>query len=464
MSVVEVAAGVVLPAGHGRDEGLHGRVAVALGDLRVAAREELGSFLAGCCSLPSSSLVVSRNSSVRSSGCAGVDRQHEPVLRHLAERRAVPAGRRRCRARTCRTADLVPWSSATTVPSSSCDAGEGLVPAQVARWAGVPADLPPALVGAVGVVELGRPVGAAGAPRRGPGQVAAGGQGEATLGRTSATATPVDRLAGQAGRLRGEQRLGAWGRRGCGRPRSTAGRTPRRWRSSPSTRWRPTTRRRRRCRPVRDGRERRRPAPRPVSTVISNGSADQDAWSPMRSTCSGSTRGKSGGREDAAAGSQRDAEDPLRRRGARGGRTASGCRPGTAAAAPRTGVRFSLAPATRAAPTAGRRASGCRRRCVAAVVEVDLAQPGGQARRASRSSPSSAVVQRGGLGADARARCARPRGGRPGRGGAPARTSAWVPSIAPTTGRVPVRALDAGGELADQVRPDVGVVLVGVHG
>jgi hypothetical protein len=37
-------AGFAFPAGHGLDVGLDGGVALALGDLRIAAREELGVF------------------------------------------------------------------------------------------------------------------------------------------------------------------------------------------------------------------------------------------------------------------------------------------------------------------------------------------------------------------------------------------------------------------------------------
>src|SRR5262245_48603493 len=44
---VEAAPDVAFPAGHGRDVGLHGGVAVALRDLRVAAREELCLFRCG---------------------------------------------------------------------------------------------------------------------------------------------------------------------------------------------------------------------------------------------------------------------------------------------------------------------------------------------------------------------------------------------------------------------------------
>ena len=104
-----------------------------------------------------------------------------------------------------------------------------------------------------------------------------------------------------------------------------------------------------------------------------------------------------------------------------------------------TGVRFSLAPATSAAPTAGRSGSVDRRRCVAVAVQVDLAEAGAE-RDVVGELGAEAVVEVGGLGADAAADAgaASRWPARPGRmAGA---TSAWVPSMAPTTGRAPVRA------------------------
>ena len=124
-----------------------------------------------------------------------------------------------------------------------------------------------------------------------------------------------------------------------------------------------------------------------------------------------------------------------------------------------TGVSFSKAPATSAAPTAGRRGSvdAVDRRV---AVEVDLAQPAGHRHVAPQASVERGV-QLGGLGAEGPARPGGPRGGPAVPGWRAGATSAWVPSTAPTTGRPPVAALDPVAELVGEVGPQVGVVLVG---
>ena len=165
--------------------------------------------------------------------------------------------------------------------------------------------LPPALVGAVGSWNSAGPSAPARRRRAGrPGQVAAGGQGEGTLAGVGDVA-PATRLAGEAGQLGGEPRLGAGPVEGVAalvvlqvvllRGGAVAPVLVGHRRHDDVARRPPSARAARTAACTR----------RPDSTVISNG-APTSTVAPRRSTCSGRPWG-SRPRAGCSGWSQRDA-------------------------------------------------------------------------------------------------------------------------------------------------------------